>query len=231
MLQFEVLSTRDGALPGFADTLRHMFPPGRQLQQLRTLILGVCYTGDIAYNSSIEWNVPAADLAAVADSCPGLRTLRLVGVLQPGDARPLLRFSRVQELWLGGQVLDAGAAAVLAQTTQLTSLHLVFTRSTHGFGARGFAHLVALTQLQLLSLHGVKVDSISLRGGVKLPLPQQLFSSQQVGPAWSQLAGLLWECGPVRRAAQPVLLQHLQQQEQQQQQELEVEGLRAQLEL
>lgn len=181
MLQFQVLSTKDGALPGFVDVLRHMCPPGCQLPQLGTFVLGVTYTKDSAYNSSIEWNVLPADLAAVANSCPGLHFLRLVGVLQPGDARPLLQFSTVQELWLGGQVLDADAAAVVAKMTQLTVLNLDFTRNSHGFGARGFAHLVALTQLQQLGLHGVKVGSISLCGNVlQLALPQKLTSSEQV---------------------------------------------------
>jgi hypothetical protein len=145
VLQFQVLSTSHGSMPGFARVLRHMFPPGRQLRQLHSLALGVGYTEDVAYNSSIEWEVPPADLVAVVNSCPRLYFLRLVGVLQPGDICPLLRFRTVRDLCLGGRVLDVHAAAVVAQMTQLTRLNLDFTRRTHGFGARGFAHLVAFT--------------------------------------------------------------------------------------
>jgi hypothetical protein len=78
VLHIELSLSTDMALPG-PDVLQHMFPTGRQLGQLHTLVLGSVEP------LSSQWHVPAADLARIVASCPALQDLSLVDVLEPGD--------------------------------------------------------------------------------------------------------------------------------------------------
>lgn len=141
-------------VPG-PDVLQHMFPAGRRLAQLHTLVLGS------AQQMNSQWVMPPADVARIAASCPALHTVSLVDVLAPGGGDSLcalLHLTSVSSLRVGGTAWDDRAAGVVARLTQLTRLEWVHTWEDPnepprgGLSRVGLGQLAALQRLQHLSI-------------------------------------------------------------------------------
>jgi hypothetical protein len=100
---------------------RHMFPPGRQLQQLThvTLVLE-------------EWDpdgpdggfMSGSELRCLIDACPALQFLDMTNTLhEPATVPELLRLPQCcNTLCVGGRAFSDEAAHIVAQLTQLTRL-------------------------------------------------------------------------------------------------------------
>jgi hypothetical protein len=182
VLNVELSHDAEVAFPG-PDVLQQMFPAGRLLRQLHTLVLG---SADVDYYCS-EWSVPSADLARVAASCSALQTLSLVDVFVPGSQsslQPLLDLTMLSSLRVGGAAWDDSAAGVVAQLTQLTSLEWVHTHDDPdrcGMSQAGLLRLAALEQLHCLSIRAADVLDENARLEDELgSLPIELASSDEV---------------------------------------------------
>jgi hypothetical protein len=149
VLHVELSHDTEVALPG-PDVLQHMFPAGRLLGQLHTLVLG---PPDFC---PLHWCLSLADLALIAASCPALQTLSLVDVFElasEDSLRPLLDLTMLSSLRVGGAAWDDSAAGVVAQLTQLTSLEWVLTQDDSSrLSQAGLLQLAALDRLQFFSL-------------------------------------------------------------------------------
>lgn len=179
LLSFEITEPYGGSYILGSDELQHMFPDGRRLAQLHTLVLG-------ASNHNYSWGIAGADLPRIAASCPSLDTLSISHML---DARanltPLLQFTTCRSLCVGGAVFNDRAAVLVAQLTQLTSLEWECTRDAD-LTIAGLMQLTALTQLQQLKctppLKGQDPyhHRLHIERALSRNLPMQLATSVQV---------------------------------------------------
>jgi hypothetical protein len=145
---------------------QHIFPPKRQLQQLRELCLGHVSPalGDDALDQLVS-------------SCPGLCVLNLSRVLHlSASLAPLLRLPDLRDLELKHIHGDSGAR-VLAQLTGLRRL----VNDDANLSPAGLLRLTALTGLRELFMH-YSADAWSL------PRQVCLHSKVRCAESWKQLS-------------------------------------------
>uniref|UniRef100_A0A383WH57 F-box domain-containing protein n=1 Tax=Tetradesmus obliquus TaxID=3088 RepID=A0A383WH57_TETOB len=202
----EALGGQDLLHPGCS---QHLFAAGRQLPQLKQLVLGVPGNiWDVAgygddgtigaedYALCVERVTPCLDEVSfhrLVSCCPRLEKLWVAGLVEPGvDMRPLLQLTALRKLCVGGEVVtDDVACGVLCQLTRLRSLGVFQAR---GFSDRGLLALTGLQQLTRLAIggcgisHGVSADRDRKRG-VQLDRGEHLVLVQQepLQPVWLQL--------------------------------------------
>jgi hypothetical protein len=142
--------------PGAA---QHMFAAGRQLPQLKQLVLGVLeevweWSEDgLAEFGGCVGDMPAVladgDVGRPVSCCPALERLAFAGVVPVNaDMSPLRQLTALTELVVGGEVVDDDvASSVLAQLTRLQRLdvHCALMED------QGLLALTALTRLTRLA--------------------------------------------------------------------------------
>jgi hypothetical protein len=150
------LSWSRGALlpPG---SVQHEFAAGRQLPQLKQLLLGLpddkwTYHDDCMVSNMFNPLQPCVgsdDVRRVASCCPALQQLWLAGVLRPGtDLSPLLQLQQLTCLVTGGAAInDAAAGSVLAKLHGLRRLQLYCCKQLTDKGLLQLAALTGLTTL------------------------------------------------------------------------------------
>uniref|UniRef100_A0A383W3S3 Uncharacterized protein n=2 Tax=Tetradesmus obliquus TaxID=3088 RepID=A0A383W3S3_TETOB len=174
---------------------QHLFAAGRQLPQLKQLLLGVpaetLDSEDVdGYASQVSYlggGLGEGSLPRWVTCCPGLELLWIAGLLEPGeDMRPLLQLTALTELFVGGgAVTNDAACEVLSQLSSLRSLGVF---AAEQFNDTGLLALTALRQLTQLAVAGCKIsaevetDSGDYHGGF-LVLQQQ----EALPPVWLQL--------------------------------------------
>jgi hypothetical protein len=203
VLHVELSHDTEVALPG-PDVLRHMFPAGRRLGQLHTLVLG-----SVQYCTS-QWRVPLAALARIAASCPAVQTLSLVDVFEEGRQRrllPLLDLTMLSSLRVGGAAWNDSAAGVVAQLTQLTSLEWVLTQGWYSnalgdpikdyqLTRTGLAQLVSLERLQYCSIDQAEALTQTPLLDFELKFLPEFTSSDQV---------CCWQVDALQQVPEPTL--------------------------
>jgi len=121
-----------------------MFPEGKQLPHLHTLILESVFLGDD------ESFMTAADLNRVFAACPALECFSITHALQPGEECGLLNLpARCTHLSIGGMALADSSVSVVTQLTQLRSLFWQRSPRLADIGLEQLTALRALTRLYL----------------------------------------------------------------------------------
>uniref|UniRef100_A0A383WDB7 Uncharacterized protein n=1 Tax=Tetradesmus obliquus TaxID=3088 RepID=A0A383WDB7_TETOB len=150
---------------------QHMFAAGRQLPQLKQLVLGApasfwdwAGTSD-QYAMRVKGVGPClgeGSLSRLVSCCPGPEQLWIAGLMQPGAAvynnmKPLLRLTALRELCVGGRAVnDDVACFVLAR---LSSLQRLGVFAAGNFTDEGLRALTRLQQLQHLEVVGCGISA------------------------------------------------------------------------
>jgi hypothetical protein len=172
---------RGALLP--AGSVQRMFAAGRQLPQLKQLLLGLpddewmlsssdCEPDDMF--DSLQPCVGSEDVRRLVSCCPALQQLWLAGVLRPGtDLSPLLQLQQLTCLvTCGTAVDDVAAGSVLAKLRGLTRLQLYCCKQLTD---RGLLQLVKLRALRVLSVVECGCsDEVSREGHKRLELGNQV---------------------------------------------------------
>jgi hypothetical protein len=141
------LSATD-AMPLPRGAVRYMFPDGCSKPQLQVLSItdrcGNANHSRYACDDEAGVCLKDRDISRIVSACPGLNTLQLMRVVQPGTTFNSLQGlpESFSSLSVGGQAFGDAAAVAVVQLTQLRAL--MWSRA-HGFSDVGFQRLTALT--------------------------------------------------------------------------------------
>lgn len=151
LTSLELAATEAMPLPRGA--VRYMFPDGCSKPKLRVLSISNANHSRYVCDDDAGVCLKDRDVSRIVCACPGLNTLQLMRVVQPGAT--FASFQRLPEsfssLSVGGQAFGDAAAVAVVQLTQLRALK--WSRSP-GFSDVGFQQLTALTGLTWLYCDG-----------------------------------------------------------------------------